>query len=132
MPLPLSTATLLQIAGGTFIAGTAVIYFGQKRLQSRVRSLPQYKETLVIVKEHQLACSKLGPPIQIGEVDLADRRSNYVAENESKLRIPVTGRIGAGYLNVTARRDDKESKFQTERVELEVDDGVFVIYDKLR
>ncbi|KAH7729626.1 Cytochrome oxidase assembly protein 1 [Aphelenchoides avenae] len=125
MPLPVSTATLLQIAGGTFIAGTAVIYFGQKRLQSRVRSLPQYKETLAIVKEHQLACSKLGPPIQIGEVDLADRRSNYVAENESKLRIPVTGRIGAGYLNVTARRDDKESKFQTERVELEVDDGVF-------
>lgn len=42
----------------------------------------------------------------------------------------MTGHVGAGYLNVTAKRDDPQTEFKTKRVELELDEGVFVIYDK--
>lgn len=91
--MPVSTATLLQIAGGTFVAGTAVIYFSQKSVQKRVRNLPQYRETLLIVKQHDLACTKLGPPIQIGEVDLADRLRNFVGDKESKVASFISRRL---------------------------------------
>uniref|UniRef100_A0AC35FPG4 Uncharacterized protein n=1 Tax=Panagrolaimus sp. PS1159 TaxID=55785 RepID=A0AC35FPG4_9BILA len=95
------TTTLLQIAAGTFLVGATGLYFAQKKLQDRVRSLPHYKEVFTIIdrvrslphyKEvftiignHDAVKRLLGPPIAIGRVNLADRRNNFVSETDSNV-----------------------------------------------
>lgn len=80
------TITLLQLAAGTFIAGAAGLYLVQKKVQHRVRSLEHYQDAFRIISTHEAATHLLGPPIQIGMVDLADRLRNYVGETDSKVR----------------------------------------------
>ena len=81
----IQTSTLLQIAGGTFLIGATALYMAQRNLQDRVRSLPHYNQAFQIIGSHEGVKRLLGPPIAIGKVDLADRRHNYVSENESKV-----------------------------------------------
>ena len=79
------TSTLLQIATGTFLVGSVSLYLAQKRVQYRVRSLEHYQEAFKIISKHEEASELLGPPIQVGTVDLADRRRNYVGETDSRV-----------------------------------------------
>lgn len=83
------TVTLLQLAAGTFIAGAAGLYLVQKKVQHRVRSLEHYQDAFKIISNHEAATRLLGPPIQIGMVDLADRLRNYVGETDSKVRLSL-------------------------------------------
>ncbi|EYC09753.1 hypothetical protein Y032_0059g3030 [Ancylostoma ceylanicum] len=123
------TSTLVKIAAGTFLVGSTGLYLAQKSVQRRVRSLPHYSESLQIVAEHDQAREALGPPIQVGSVDLADRRHNYVGRTTSMLRIPVTGTLSCGYMDVMAVRDDEKSPFVTAKIRLVMDESAVSIYD---
>ncbi|RCN32661.1 hypothetical protein ANCCAN_21522 [Ancylostoma caninum] len=123
------TSTLVKIAAGTFLVGSTGLYLAQKSVQRRVRSLPHYCESLQIVAEHDQAREALGPPIQVGTVDLADRRHNYVGKTTSMLRIPVTGTLSCGYMDVMAVRDDEKSSFVTAKIRLVMDESAVSIYD---
>lgn len=81
----MSTSTLLKIAGITFVTGSTAVYVMQKRLQSRVRDLPHYAEAFRIIADHERLRKALGEPIHIGEVDLSDRKNNYVDKTESRV-----------------------------------------------
>ncbi|KHJ90733.1 hypothetical protein OESDEN_09415 [Oesophagostomum dentatum] len=123
------TSTLVKIAAGTFLVGSTGLYLAQKSVQRRVRSLPHYSESLQIVAKHEKAREALGPPIQIGAVDLADRHHNYVGKTTSMLRIPVTGVVSCGYMDVMAVRDDEKSTFETAKIRLVMDNHAVSIYD---
>ncbi|ETN79515.1 putative GTP cyclohydrolase I feedback regulatory protein [Necator americanus] len=123
------TSTLVKIAAGTFLVGSTGLYLAQKSVQRRVRNLPHYSEGLRIVGEHNQAREALGPPIQVGSVDLADRRHNYVGKTTSKLRIPVTGTVACGFMDVMAVRDDETSPFVTAKIRLVLDEDAVSIYD---
>uniref|UniRef100_A0A1I7WMT8 GTP cyclohydrolase 1 feedback regulatory protein n=1 Tax=Heterorhabditis bacteriophora TaxID=37862 RepID=A0A1I7WMT8_HETBA len=123
------TTTLVKIAAGGFLAGSTGLYLAQKVVQRRVRSLPHYGESLRIVAEHDEAKQALGPPIMVGTVDLADRRHNYVGKNKSMLRIPVTGSLTCGHLDVMALRSDEKDEFTTSKVRLFLQDNSVIIYD---
>ncbi|KAI6240439.1 hypothetical protein M3Y99_00476400 [Aphelenchoides fujianensis] len=124
-----TTATLLQIAAGTFVVGSTAIYVLQKQMQKKARQLPHYSEAFTIVKDHAQLKAALGEPIQIGQLDLADRRRNYVDKLESKLRIPISGPLDGGFLNVLATRADEGAEFKTKRLEFESDEGSFLVYE---
>ncbi|CAJ0601960.1 unnamed protein product [Cylicocyclus nassatus] len=123
------TSTLVKIAAGTFLVGSTGLYLAQKSVQRRVRKLPHYLESLHIVGKHDKAREALGPPIRLGAVDLADRRHNYVGKTTSMLRIPVSGVVSGGYLDVMAVRDDEKSPFVTAKIRLVMDDSAVSIYD---
>ncbi|VDM58247.1 unnamed protein product [Angiostrongylus costaricensis] len=107
------TSTLVKIAAGGFLIGSTALYLAQKSLQRRVRSLPHYTECLEIVANHDRAREALGKPIQIGSVDIADRRHNFVGKTTSMLRIPVAGSVSSGFLDVMAIRENENSPFKT-------------------
>uniref|UniRef100_A0AC34G3A4 Cytochrome c oxidase assembly factor 1 n=1 Tax=Panagrolaimus sp. ES5 TaxID=591445 RepID=A0AC34G3A4_9BILA len=124
------TTTLLQIAGGTFLLGATALYFAQKRLQDRVRSLPHYKEAFKIIGNHDAVKRLLGPPIAIGRVNLADRHNNFrKGDAPLKLRIPVSGTLSSGFLNVHAVRKNGSAEFETNLIQLETPDSNIVVYD---
>ncbi|KAK6058133.1 hypothetical protein COOONC_04301 [Cooperia oncophora] len=123
------TATLVKIAAGGFLVGSTALYLAQKSVQRRVRNLPHYVESLKIVAQHEQAKEALGPPIKIGSVDLADRLHNYVGKTTSMLRIPVTGTISGGYMDVMAVRDSESEPFVTAKIRLILDEAAVSIYD---
>lgn len=123
------TATLVKLAAGGFLVGSTALYLAQKSVQRKVRRLPHYVESLEIVAHHDRAKDALGPPIQIGSVDLADRHHNYVGKTTSMLRIPVTGKIAGGYMDVMAVRENETSPFVTAKIRLILDDSAVSIYD---
>ncbi|KAJ1373840.1 hypothetical protein KIN20_038463 [Parelaphostrongylus tenuis] len=123
------TSTLVKIAAGGFLAGSTALYLAQKTVQRRVRNLPHYAESLKIVANHDRAREALGEPIQIGSVDLADRRHNFVGKTTSRLRIPVAGTVSSGFLDVMAIRADEGSPFETAKIRLLMDDTAVSIYD---
>ncbi|PIO58598.1 hypothetical protein TELCIR_19962 [Teladorsagia circumcincta] len=88
----------------------------QKSVQRKVRNFPHYIESLEIVAAHDRAKDALGPPIKVGSVDLADRRHNFVGKTTSMLRIPVTGTISGGYMDVMAVRDDQSKPFVAAKI----------------
>ncbi|KIH63584.1 putative GTP cyclohydrolase I feedback regulatory protein [Ancylostoma duodenale] len=95
------TSTLVKIAAGTFLVGSTGLYLAQKSVQRRVRSLPHYSESLQIVAEH----------------------------DQARLRIPVTGTLSCGYMDVMAVRDDEKSPFVTAKIRLVMDESAVSIYD---
>uniref|UniRef100_A0A1I8ADH2 Found in mitochondrial proteome protein 51 n=1 Tax=Steinernema glaseri TaxID=37863 RepID=A0A1I8ADH2_9BILA len=123
------TSTLIQIAAGGFLLGATGIYVAQKRVQHRVRSLPHYSEALKIVAHHEKAREALGPPIVVGNVDLSDRRHNFVDNTSSMLRLPVSGEIDSGFLNVYAERKSLDEQFRTIYVDLELAESQVRIFD---
>ncbi|CAB3406571.1 unnamed protein product [Caenorhabditis bovis] len=123
------SATLVKLAAGVFVAGSTGLYLAQKSVQWKVRKLPHYSESLKIVYEHPKAIEAIGAPIQIGTVELADRRHNYVDKTRSQLRIPITGVVDCGHMDVLAVRDAENDEFQTAKVRLSLNGGVFTIYD---
>ncbi|TMS38001.1 hypothetical protein L596_004817 [Steinernema carpocapsae] len=125
----LRASTLVQIAAGGFLLGSTGLYLAQKRVQNRVRNLPHYKEALKIVAHHDKARESLGTPIVIGNVDLSDRHHNFVGSTTSELRLPVSGEIDSGFLNVYAERANPESEFQTVFVDLELAESQVRIFD---
>ncbi|KAK5970759.1 putative GTP cyclohydrolase I feedback regulatory protein [Trichostrongylus colubriformis] len=123
------TATLVKIAAGGFLAGSTALYLAQKSVQRKVRNLPHYKESLEVVAQHDQAKDALGPPIKVGSVDLADRRHNFVGKTTSMLRIPVTGTISAGYMDVMAVREHESEPFVTAKIRLMLNEAAVIIYD---
>uniref|UniRef100_A0A1I7S3L8 Mitochondrial import inner membrane translocase subunit Tim21 n=1 Tax=Bursaphelenchus xylophilus TaxID=6326 RepID=A0A1I7S3L8_BURXY len=126
----LKTSTLVQIAAGTFLAGSSAIYFLQKSVQNKVRSSPHYKQAFEIISNHDRLLDELGKPIQIGTVDLADRRRNYIDEKISEFRVPVSGPLSSGYINIMAHRQDKDDEFKVSQLLFEGLDGEFLLYKK--
>ncbi|CAI4225427.1 unnamed protein product [Auanema sp. JU1783] len=122
-------ATLIKIAAGTFLAGSTGLYLAQKHVQKKVRSLPHYSESLRIVSEHETALSAIGAPIKVGAVDLADNRHNYVGKLKSQLRIPITGSLDCGHMDVMAVRTSEQSPFYTAKIRLDLQNGIVTIYD---
>ncbi|GMT26095.1 hypothetical protein PFISCL1PPCAC_17392 [Pristionchus fissidentatus] len=122
-------STLVQIAAGGLIAGSTALYLAQKSVQKKVRALPHYAESLRIVAEHEKAKEALGPPIELGTVDLSDRLHNYVDKTTSTLMVPVTGSIAAGFMQVRAVRDSPTDTFATAQIKLYLDEEVVTIYD---
>ncbi|KAI6226650.1 hypothetical protein M3Y95_00642900 [Aphelenchoides besseyi] len=127
--IPISVATLFKIAGGTFIAGSTALYLLQKHTQRRVRQFPHYTETFKIISNHKELKLELGEPIQVGQLDLSDRRRNYVDKLESKLRIPISGPLNGGYVNVLATRSDETEDFKPKRLEFESAAGSILFYE---
>ncbi|KHN86376.1 Cytochrome c oxidase assembly protein 1 -like protein [Toxocara canis] len=125
------TSTLLQIAGGTLIVGSTCIYLAHKSVQRRVRALPHYRKALQIVAEHEQARNALGPPVVVGNVDLADRRRNYISDFTSELRIPVAGDEDSGFMEVRATRVSSDCDFEMAQIELELEkrNCRVIIYD---
>uniref|UniRef100_A0AC35U902 Cytochrome oxidase complex assembly protein 1 n=1 Tax=Rhabditophanes sp. KR3021 TaxID=114890 RepID=A0AC35U902_9BILA len=144
----IQTSTLVIIAGGGLVFGTGLIYVAQTNVQKKVRNLSHYQECFKLISKHEKVISLLGQPIQVGQVDLADRKNNFIGIEESRLRIPVTGTHNSGFLNVHASRIDiankddtsksnavginaaKGSEFITNTIELELEDAVVTIYAK--
>ncbi|CAI5448288.1 unnamed protein product [Caenorhabditis angaria] len=116
-------ATLVKLAAGVFVAGSTGLYLAQKQVQWKVRKLPHYNEGLRIVMEHPKALEAIGAPIQIGTVELSDRYHNYVDKMKSRLRIPVTGQLDCGFMDVLAIRPDENQDFETAKVRLYLNDG---------
>ena len=89
----------------------------------------------------------IGAPISVGSVELSDRAHNYVDKTTSRvsllllnsiqsddvihfqLRIPVTGLVDCGFMDVLAVRENEKEKFETAKVRLYLNDGVFTIFD---
>ncbi|EJW83394.1 hypothetical protein WUBG_05695 [Wuchereria bancrofti] len=73
----------------------------------------------------------LGLPLTVGEVDLVDRKRNYIDERKSELRIPICGERDGGIMVVRAERDENGKDFETAQIELELDEAGdnIVIYD---
>uniref|UniRef100_A0A8R1ENC0 Uncharacterized protein n=1 Tax=Caenorhabditis japonica TaxID=281687 RepID=A0A8R1ENC0_CAEJA len=71
----------------------------------------------------------IGAPISVGSVELSDRHHNYVDKTKSRLRIPVTGVVDCGFMDVLAVRDTEKEAFETAKVRLFLNDGVFTIFD---
>lgn len=109
--------------------GSTGLYLAQKSVQWKVRALPHYNESLKIVFEHPKALEAIGAPISVGSVELSDRVHNYVDKTTSRLRIPVTGMVDCGFMDVLAIRDNEKEKFETAKVQLYLNDGVFTIFD---
>ncbi|CDH93010.2 Cytochrome Oxidase Assembly subunits [Caenorhabditis elegans] len=109
--------------------GSTGLYLAQKSVQWKVRALPHYNESLKIVMEHPKALEAIGAPISIGSVELSDRLHNYVDKTTSRLRIPVTGVVDCGFMDVLAVRENDKTAFETAKVRLFLNDGVYTIYD---
>ncbi|MFH4978879.1 hypothetical protein AB6A40_005588 [Gnathostoma spinigerum] len=127
-------STLIQIAGGTFVVGSTCVYLARKFVQWKVRALPHYREAFQIISHHDKALKALGPPIKVGDVDLTDRQRNYIDEFTSELRIPISGQVDGGFLDVFAVRNSRDAEFEMCRIdlELEVAETRVVIYDDQR
>lgn len=82
---PIRTSTLVQIAGGTFVLGSFGLWVSQKFLHNKVRDLPHFKESFNIVSKHEKALALLGKPIQVGQVDLSDRKNNFIGKDMSQV-----------------------------------------------
>lgn len=123
------TTTLVKVAAGVFVMGSTGLYLAQKSVQWKVRKLPHYNESLKIVFEHPKALEAIGAPISVGSVELSDRVHNYVDKTTSRLRIPVTGLVDCGYMDVLAVRGNEKENFETAKVRLYLNDGVFTIFD---
>ncbi|KAK6009643.1 hypothetical protein OSTOST_25421 [Ostertagia ostertagi] len=125
------TATLVKIAAGGFLVGSTALYLAQKSVQRKVRNFLHYIKVWKSSLNMTVQNSKdaLGPPIKVGSVDLADRRHNFVGKTTSMLRIPVTGTISGGYMDVMAVRDDESKPFVTAKIRLILDDAAISIYD---
>ncbi|CEF62998.1 Cytochrome oxidase assembly protein 1 family-containing protein [Strongyloides ratti] len=140
-------STLLQIAGGTLVVGGCLLWYSQKNVQTKVRNLPHYKESIDIISKHKKALSLLGSPVQLGNVDLYDRKNNFIGKDTSQLRIPISGTFNSGFINIHAQRfisTDEVNKedvgtglkaigkdnFITKSIELEMEDQTILIYEK--
>ncbi|PIC35259.1 hypothetical protein B9Z55_014674 [Caenorhabditis nigoni] len=95
------TTTLVKVAAGVFVMGSTGLYLAQKSVQWKVRKLPHYNESLKIVFEHPKAL----------------------------LRIPVTGLVDCGFMDVLAVRETEKENFETAKVRLYLNDGVYTIFD---
>uniref|UniRef100_A0A183V9S5 Tudor domain-containing protein n=1 Tax=Toxocara canis TaxID=6265 RepID=A0A183V9S5_TOXCA len=92
---------------------------------------------LQIVAEHEQARNALGPPVVVGNVDLADRRRNYISDFTSELgdcfqlRIPVAGDEDSGFMEVRATRVSSDCDFEMAQIELELEkrNCRVIIYD---
>ncbi|CAD5219816.1 unnamed protein product [Bursaphelenchus okinawaensis] len=122
--------TLVNVAIGTFLAGSSALFFLQKGMQNKVRNMAHYKESFNILSNHDKLLDEIGRPIQVGSVDLADRRRNYVDEKKSELRVPVSGPLSSGFINILAERKDKEADFKVSKLRFEGVDGEFIVYEK--
>jgi hypothetical protein len=47
-----------------------------------------------------------------------------------QLRVPVTGKLSAGFINILGKRDFPDATFVTEKVALQVGDELFLIYER--
>lgn len=127
--------TVASIAsGGAFILICQLIYthiYLQKKIQKKIRGFSHYRTAFTVLSKHEKAMEFLGLPLAVGEVDLVDRKRNYIDERKSELRIPICGEHDGGIMVVRAERDENGKNFETVQIELELDgagDNI-VIYD---
>uniref|UniRef100_A0A915EN54 Uncharacterized protein n=1 Tax=Ditylenchus dipsaci TaxID=166011 RepID=A0A915EN54_9BILA len=109
---------LTNAALGIFVVGTGSIVVGVKMMQYKVRNLPHYQEAFTILSKHKEALDILGPPIKLGDVDVMDRRFNYLGEYDSRFKVPISGKLNAGFLSIYARRKSKDGEFKTTKLAL--------------
>ncbi|CAG9541135.1 unnamed protein product [Cercopithifilaria johnstoni] len=127
--------TVANVAGGG--AGILICQFIythiylQKKIQAKIREFSHYRGAFTVLSKHKKAIEFLGLPLTIGEVDLMDRKRNYIDERKSELRIPVCGERDGGIMVVRAERDKDGEGFETAQIELELDEAGHnvVIYD---
>jgi len=128
----ISSSTLFQVALGGLVMGTVGLYSAHKYVQIKVRRLPHYKQALLMVMQNRTAQEELGVPINLGTVDLSDRVNNYVdhVKMRSRLRIPVSGTLNSGFLDVKAIKSSPVEDFQAIHVELLLPNSNITLLDK--
>ncbi|VDN55918.1 unnamed protein product [Dracunculus medinensis] len=89
------------------------------------------RKALQILSEHEKAMKNLGPPLRVGNIDLDDRERNYVGSSKSELRIPISGQLDGGFIEVRAQKQLPADDFITSQVELELNKNnmKIIIYD---
>uniref|UniRef100_A0A915PYH0 Translocon-associated protein subunit delta n=1 Tax=Setaria digitata TaxID=48799 RepID=A0A915PYH0_9BILA len=127
--------TVASIAcGGVGFVICQLIYthvYLQKKIQARIREFSHYRDAFVVLSKHKKALDFLGLPLTVGEVDLTDRKRNYIDERKSELRVPICGERDGGIMVIRAERDEEGKDFEAVQIELELDDAErnIVIYD---
>ncbi|KAM3726339.1 Cytochrome c oxidase assembly factor [Dirofilaria immitis] len=103
----------------------------QKKIQSKIREFSHYRGAFTVLSKHKKAIESLGLPLTVGEVDLVDRKRNYIDERKSELRIPICGERDGGIMVVRAERDEDGEDFETAQIELVLDEAGhnIIIYD---
>uniref|UniRef100_A0A1I7VVU2 PlsC domain-containing protein n=1 Tax=Loa loa TaxID=7209 RepID=A0A1I7VVU2_LOALO len=119
--------TVTNIAGGgACILICQLIYthiYVQKKIQTKIREFSHYRGAFTVLSKHRKAMDFLGLPLTVGEVDLVDRKRNYIDGRMSQLRIPICGERDGGIMVVRAERDEDGEDFETAQIELELDEA---------
>ncbi|VDK79214.1 unnamed protein product [Litomosoides sigmodontis] len=119
--------TMVNVAGG----GAGILFcqfmynhiYLQKKIQTKIREFSHYREAFRVLSKHKKAIEFLGLPLTVGEVDLVDRKRNYIDERKSELRIPICGERDGGIMVVRAERNEDGEDFETVQIELELDEA---------
>ncbi|CAI8058438.1 Cytochrome c oxidase assembly factor 1 homolog [Geodia barretti] len=78
--------------------GCSVLYY---LIQRNFARSPYYQQSIVALRQHQVACRLLGEPLRFQTLRLGNQQ-NWVTTEEAHVMIPVSGRRSAGQLRSTA------------------------------
>ncbi|RUS71617.1 hypothetical protein EGW08_020628 [Elysia chlorotica] len=116
----MSLSTLLKVAGGIGVVGLGASIWMERRMQSSYRQQGFYQESVRLLQNYTPAAQFLGKPIFSGRVKIGDKTMLNVEDFSAKLVIPVVGSVDKGSLHVLASREDKESQWTIDQLDIEI------------
>ncbi|KAK3764429.1 hypothetical protein RRG08_040025 [Elysia crispata] len=116
----MSLSTLLKVAGGIGVLGLGASIWMERKMQSSYRQQGFYQKSVLLLRNYTPASEFLGKPIFSGRVKIGDKTMLNVENFSAKLVIPVVGSKDKGALHVLASREDKESEWTIDQLDLEI------------
>lgn len=117
----LSNISNIQLVKISSMLGVATIGMGllyETKVSQNIKNTSFCKEALKRLRSHSGAVHLLGEPIKDGKIRLGTGAVNFVTDSTAQYQIPVKGPKEKGILYLWANRENIESEWIVERVEL--------------
>ncbi|GFR84544.1 cytochrome c oxidase assembly protein 1-like protein [Elysia marginata] len=116
----MSMSTLLKVAGGVGVVGLGASIWMERKVQNMYRQQGFYQKSVLLLQNYTPAAQFLGKPIFSGRVYVGDKALLNVEDYTAKLVVPVVGSIDEGLLYIQASRENKETEWTIDQLDLEI------------
>ncbi|KAJ8930976.1 hypothetical protein NQ314_016173 [Rhamnusium bicolor] len=116
----ISNITLVKIGA---IGGVATVTMGlllEGKIQNNIKATEYYKDALRTLRSHKGAVYLLGEPIKDKGIDIRNENKNYTKQNIASYEVPIVGSKQKGILYFSAERENCDSSWIVNRIELEL------------